>query len=152
MNEIVKQLLLANPETHQNRTDVLINVLCVTGSGYYWDENGEIATKQELPLWTITQPYERFARLLEHEDGNPDTEYLMELMMPAIQERVSQAVSVLVDIDARVLEMGEPTHEVYPQSTFGGHIIFELPENITPEWREACDELQSILIKNGWVF
>lgn len=160
VDHIVKERLLATPNPMRNRTDALMGALCVTGSGYYWDENGEISTHQELVPWTPESTRTSFNNIFGYQEKPKDSDslFMWETMEKLILETTIMNSSIVSRIDILMYEMGEPS-SVYPQYATENkeilamaHLLFAQPENITEEWRDACVQLRAILAHHGWVF
>lgn len=160
VDHIVKERLLASPNPMRNRTDALMGVLCVTGNGYYWDENGEISTDQELVPWTPESTRTSFSNIFGYQEKPKDSDSLAlwEIMEKLILETTVTTSAIVSKIDVLMYEMDEPSY-VYPQYITENkgilamaHLLFAQPENITEEWRDACVQLRAVLVHHGWVF
>lgn len=143
------QSILTFPSLHQSRSNVLHHVLCVLGSGYEWDENGEAFADYETPLlWT---PELQQANN-DHRDKTIyrsfDAEVLAEFH-ESDKQYIETCKKVVSEVEERVLLI-EPIAHVYPQCE--GSLLMSIPDNATEEWLAACEEIRALVEPYGWEF
>ncbi|MNR60773.1 hypothetical protein D3C85_1823420 [compost metagenome] len=54
------------------------------------------------------------------------------------------------EVDTRMYEM-VAIENIYPQSKEYA-LLMNIPSNVTPDWKEACEEMKVLAQKAGWVF
>lgn len=149
VNELVRQSILTFPSLHQSRSNVLHHALCVLGSGYEWDENGEAFADYDLPLlWT---PELQQANN-DHRDMTTyrslDAEFLAEFH-ELDKQKMATCKKVVSEIEERIL-LVEPLPFIYPQCE--GSLLMSIPDNATEEWLAACEEARALVEPHGWEF
>lgn len=154
VDELIREKILTHPSSYPNRTEVLHQILCVLGSGYRWSEEGAIISDYEdpTPHWSKEGELERIERLLDEMFTVPDMEingYLRDSVRPALIEPIDESEKTVQEVDARMHTRGE-VKDFYPQSDWS--LLMNVPANVTPEWKEACDEMREAAIKAGWNF
>ena len=150
----VKDAILAYPIIFKNRLDVLHHTLAVIGNGSEWDEKtGEIyyVFPDEMSVYvpdTIEQVRERIFGNITPRD---EVLYLYDETVLQVFAREQELVTVMNEVDTRMNDMTvSEEFRIYPQSDYA-HIM-NIPENVSDDWRAACDELRPILIAHGWNF
>lgn len=134
------------PDMFPNRTAVLHQVLCVLGGGYDW-VNGESTLlfdeKEYFGVFTREKHDEELdlypARLLD------DAEFMEEH-----ENRWSRLSEIVETASERVHLRGDIGENFYPQSSLAP--IMEIPENITPDWAAAVEEIKAVAVQHGWKF
>lgn len=134
------------PDMFPNRTAVLHHVLCVLGGGYVW-VNGEPidAYDEEEGLGVFTR--EEHDKQLDLYPARflADAEFMKE------HENSWHRLSEIVEAASeRVHLRGDIGENFYPQSSHAP--IMEIPENITPDWAAAVEEMKAVAVQHGWKF
>lgn len=150
----VKDSILAHPRIFKNRLDVLHHTLAVIGNGSEWDEkSGEIyyVFPDEMNVYvpdTIEQVRERiFGNIVPRDE----VLYLYDETVAQVFATEQELITVMNEVETRMNDMTvSEEFSIYPQSSYA-HIM-NIPENVTDDWRAACDELRPILIAHGWKF
>lgn len=145
VDEFVRTNILTFPSLYPNRTTVLHHALCVIGNGYEWNENGEIVSDfpRPVPLWN------KGIALAEMEAQFKD-EAIREMLSTAIRNSIESIAKVVEEVDTRMYEM-VAIENIYPQCNEYA-LLMNIPSNVTPEWKEACDEMKVLAEEAGWEF
>jgi len=154
VDALVRDKILTHPSSYPNRTEVLHQILCVVGSGYEWSEEGSIVSAYDdpTPHWTKEGELARIEARLDDMFGESDPEiadYLCDSIRPALLAPIEESEKTIQEVDTRMYARGEVKH-FYPQSDWS--LLMNVPSNVTPEWQEACEEMKSIAIQEGWKF
>lgn len=151
VDEFVRTSILTFPSMSKNRTEVLHHALCVLGSGYAWGEDGTIVatTDETYPLWSAAADIERIEAYLAE---NIPSE-LHEMVRPEMTKNIAEYAKVVAEVDTRMYLRTQVEH-FYPQPAFSPYsaLLMNTPENVTPDWKAACDEMRELAIEAGWVF
>jgi hypothetical protein len=149
VDEFVRTNILTFPTLFANRTAVLHHALCVIGNGYKWSADGEVVEdgSYPAPLWNKETALAVLDADLKvwFED-----EHLRELVGASLRENINATAKVVEEIETRIHERA-PIEGIYPQSKEYA-LLMNIPENVTPEWKAACDEMRELAIAAGWVF
>lgn len=142
VENIVRELILVAPDSCSNRGEALEQVLCTVGSGYQWTTDGEIVAIHELgepwsPDRDVIAFMDELFTLLDDE-----TKATVEKALRVDDE---QAIETLKNIDSRVDEW-KPLRNLYPQ--YKHALISRIPDNVTNEWREACDKMIELIAEH----
>lgn len=145
VDNFVRTNILTFPSIYPNRTAVLHHALCVIGNGYMWSENGEVVSEfsRPVPLWSKELAW------AEMEAQFQDAA-VREMLSTAIRNSIESIAEVVEEVDTRMYEM-VAIENIYPQSNEYA-LLMNIPSNVTPEWKEACDEMKTLAKKAGWVF
>lgn len=145
VDDFVRTNILTFPSIYPNRTAVLHHALCVIGNGYMWNENGEVVSDffRPVPLW------DKELALAEMEAQFKD-EAVREMFSTAIRNSIESIAKVVEEVDTRMYEM-VAIENIYPQSNEYA-LLMNIPTNVTPEWKEACDEMKVLAEEAGWKF
>lgn len=153
----VRTVLQSAPDRYSNRTDVLHNALCVIGNGYSW-VNGEAVSSEEFPPYSV----EKHRKLIASQFTISDNEELQDLMKDIVDGIVAkvdtQAQEVLPNLEERVhlegtlrnLMSADVEADIYPQTDIC--LLMNIPDDVTADWREACDEMIAFASARGWKF
>lgn len=145
VDNFVRTNILTFPSIYPNRTAVLHHALCVIGNGYMWSENGEVVSEfpRPVPLWS------KELALAEMEAQFKDAA-VREMLTTAIRNSIESIAEVVDEVETRMHEM-VAIENIYPQSKEYA-LLMNIPANVTPEWKEACDEMKVLAQEAGWVF
>jgi hypothetical protein len=132
----VRTLISTFPELTSSRTEALHFLLCVLGNGYQWVDGEVVSTSAPYPLWT---------------EGDVEKQLLVysspviaDLLRPALLERQAAAREVINNLDERVqLRVEFLDGPLYPASD--STLLSTIPEDVTADWREACDEMLDLI-------
>lgn len=158
VDEFVIQNIQRYPSLFPHRMAVLHHALCVIGNGYEWDEHGKVVPEYYedlVPLWNYEEELkdlrEIYGEDLWAEMGEPQVKKLDEY-----QDRVNRAQELAVKSNANSTDNNTGfyydglTEKIYPQSNYA--LLMNIPDNVSPEWMEACEEMKVEAIENGWKF
>lgn len=159
VDEFVIQSIQRYPSLFPHRMSVLHHALCVIGNGYEWDENGNIVSgyyEELAPLWNYEEELkdlrELYGEELWAEMGESQIKKLDEY-----QDRINRAQELAVKSNNNSPDNNTPdfyydvsTEKIYPQSNYA--LLMNIPNNVSPEWMEACEEMKILAIENGWKF
>lgn len=152
VDEFVRTSILTFPSMRKNRTEVLHHALCVLGSGYEWAEDGTIVstTDETYPLWSEVAEIERMEAYLSE---NLPSEELREMVRPEFTKNLAEYAKVVAEVDTR-MNLRTQVEHFYPQPVFAPYsaLLMNVPANVTPDWKAACDEMRELAIAAGWVF
>lgn len=146
VDNFVRTNILTFPSIYPNRTAVLHHALCVIGNGYKWNEKGEVVLEyppHPLPLWN------KELALAEMEAQFKDAA-VREMLSTAIRNSIESIAKVVEEVDTRMYEM-VAIENIYPQSSEYA-LLMNIPANVTPEWKEACEEMKVLAEEAGWKF
>lgn len=149
VEELVRTSILTFPTLFTNRTAVLHHALCVIGNGYKWNEKGEVVTDFSRP----TSLWNKDAELAELDadlKARIADERIRELISEGMRENINAAAAVVEEIETRV-HVRTVLEKIYPQSKDYA-LLMNIPENVTPDWKAACDEMRELAVAAGWVF
>ena len=159
VDEFVIHNIQRYPALFPHRTAVLHHFLCVLGNGAEWDENGNVvSTSEKAPIWNYEEAVKKII-----------PEYMRETLGEEIYEKIKKSRIENLDkyqiIVNRAHELAhvrkkinDPdfydekyvTESMYPQTE--NALLMNIPENVSPEWLEACEEMKVEAIENGWKF
>ena len=152
VDTLVRQNILNYPGLFRNRTSVLHNVLCVIGNGYKWNENGEVFSESEsdrqTPNWTKESELAELEAWMSK--SGPKNEHLRVLLAESLRKEIEFSEQVVAEVDTRMYERAAIA-SFYPQCKEYA-LLMNIPANVTPEWKEACEEMKVLAQKAGWVF
>jgi len=153
VDELVRERILAHPNSYTNRTEVLHHVLCSTNSGYRWSEDGVVATMEDAPVsvWSKVRELERIEQLLDDLLAvlNGDSTVSRDSLWAEFLVPIERAEKVIQEVETRIHMRGEIETFYWDQ---GASLLRRIPANVTDDWREACDEIRELAIENGWKF
>lgn len=148
VDEFVRTSILTFPTIFPNRTAVLHHALCVIGNGYEWSADGEIVEDffQPVPFWNKDK------ELAEIDDylARFDDETLRALIAEDMRKRINDTATVVEEVETRIHQRAV-IERFYPQSTEYAKLM-NIPANVTPDWKAACDEMRELAREAGWVF
>lgn len=148
VDNTVRNLILTSPGIVPNRTEALHFLLCVLGNGYGWDEDGTVVSTMicDLPPWT------REDHIGSAERRGVDMPDHLFTMFMEIAEQEADKSQAIVDAVDELMHNRAPiaNGDFYPQCD--GALLMKMPDNVTPDWREACDEMKALARQHGWKF
>lgn len=132
------------PQIFPDRISVLHHALCVIGNGMGWDENGNITSYNDAqPKWTREEGMHELEMLCG------DNEVLHKIFTESFTEKFD-IYEKRVDNALKLARKKLVPKTVYPQSDHA--LLMQIPDNVSPEWLEACEEMKAIAIEHGWKF
>jgi hypothetical protein len=149
VDKFVRNNILTFPLIFPNRTAVLHHTLCVIGNGFEWSDSGEVVedVPSTTPLWNK-----------EKELAELDADLKARFKDERIREIIGEGMRKMIDADAQTVDevdtrvhLRAPVENFYPQCVEYA-LLMNIPENVTPEWQEACDEMKQLAEKAGWKF
>lgn len=149
VDDFVRTSILTFPSLFPNRTAVLHHALCVIGNGYKWSKKGEVVANfdRPAPLWNKEAEW---AELEANLKAQFDDEYIREVIGKELRKSIDDYAIVVDEVETRMYEM-VAIEDIYPQHNEYA-LLMNIPENVTPDWKAACDELRELAIEAGWVF
>jgi hypothetical protein len=160
----IRNLFLFAPLLHKSRTDSLHYLLCVIGNGYGW-LNGELVRGDTRPLPSWTEEGERaraeknITEMLGRYDNHEYAEAVRAALETGLEEEIIASKAVLDNLDIIVSQKYVRSQEqdatdyaldIYPQSGYAA--LMNIPDDVTDDWRAACDEMRAIAVTHGWKF
>ena len=156
VDEVVRERILVYPALFSNRTEVLHTILCVAGSGYSWDENGCPSRTFEDSRDTQEWSRENYLGKLNAEYENFDS-FVLDLLMESAKERADKYAAIVAEVDTRMHlrvtandDSKDSALNFYPQFDYA--LLMNVPQNVTADWAEACEEIRAEAVSAGWVF
>lgn len=145
VDETVRENILCFPSLFTNRSEVLYHILCDIGSGFYWNDKGEIETSfpEELIPWSRANAETELNRQLK------DNPVFLEFFIAAKKPYFDEHQKTVDEVDTRMF-IFEPMKHTYPQTKYC--LLVDIPKNVTDDWREACKETKKAAVANGWRF
>lgn len=139
------------PTLFHNRTQVLHYVLCLIGNGYEWTDRGTITYTQPHKSLKSPAVWDYATHMAEAEERYANIPDIIKEILLDGEKKIGSALQALVDsAEALACSPGRMNMDFYPQSDYA--LLMNLPENIHPAWKAACDEMKAEAIKNGWKF
>lgn len=138
------------PMLYQNRTQVLHYVLCLIGNGYEWTDRGTVKYREHSRLKSSALwDYDTY--MAEAEASFADTPPLIKEILMEGDIKIGKALQKIVDkADMLALTPGKLNMNVYPQTADA--MLMNMPDNIHPSWRAACEEIKAEVSQHGWKF
>lgn len=157
VDKTVRGAIIAYPMLHSNRTEVLHYILCVIGNDFTW-RNGEAVLRHEDDRVladpdgpVIEQFEENYRRSVEYTTAiYSDNPRSLDAMLQVLESDRVESLEILHDLDNRVQDWAPLEREVYPQTEYA--LLMNIPENVTKDWKEACERMKSIVSQKGWEF
>lgn len=144
VNETVRKYIVDYPTLETSRVGVLHYLLCVIGNGHYW-HNGEVVTDEVSEPWSP----ERAHAWYEGHAINASNSY--KSVLAAIRdEEIAVCTEIISQLDERVNEWTDLNREPYPQTDSA--LLMNMPDDVTDDWREACERMRAIVSLCGWKF
>lgn len=170
VDEFVMRSIQSFPEIYRHRTAVLHHALCIIGNGMHWDENGNVVSEYPEKPWDYEEKLKELRKGLEEDRKRPTMvkiiekvgeDYVRNIEKDRIdnlnkqRDRVKNAHELAfkrVSFGTAECDAENPfwLREIYPQ--YDSALLMNIPENVSPEWRDACEEMKVEAMKNGWVF
>lgn len=147
VDNFVRTRILTYPRLFPNRTAVLHHTLCVLGNGYEWDENGEVASVYFEPV-NLWNKETQLTQLDADMKARVENEEIRNMLTEGLRKDIENLAQIVEEVDTRMYEMGEVS--IYPQSNYA--LLMNIPANVTPEWKEACEEMKVLAEEAGWEF
>lgn len=147
VDEFVKRSIAAHPTLFTNRTEVLHFVLCVSGNGYKWGENGE-----PVYLFENEHAFNRDAYVAQGIAHFSKTmpKDMLDSFRAMVEQDADEFEQIALEAEERALVRGElKPEEVYQQTQYA--LLVKAPENTPSDWREACEEIRELVLNAGWV-
>lgn len=147
VDKFVRKSILAYPSLYTNRTQVLHHALCVLGNGYKWSNEGNVVSDSnfEAKPWDREQYISEFTK--QSGPNTPDT--VRAFLQEIAEEEADRQEAIVSTVDVRLYER-EEIEDFYPQHGYA--LFLSMPNNVSKEWREACDEMKEMAIRAGWKF
>jgi hypothetical protein len=160
----IRNLFLFAPTLHKSRTDALHYLLCVLGNGYEW-KHGELVSKsaEALPSWNEEAERERAEKsitdMLNNYNNHEYAETVRESLKLGLEKEIEESKRILANLDAIISQDYVPEQEqdstdyaltIYPQSE--SCALMTVPDDVTDDWRAACDEMRAVAAQHGWKF
>jgi hypothetical protein len=154
VEETVRFHIQHYPSMLDSRTSVLHQVLCSIGGGYKWKKGEAVyeSMRETIP-WDPTPPKEQWKKEL-------GKNYLLARI--AFKKDYDELVaehkrekSIIENIDTLVTFRKDTVinhfyAQFYVQTEYA--LLMNIPANVTPDWKEACEEIKELAVKNGWIF
>ena len=144
------------PKLFPVRQRALNHLFCVIGNGYSWHK-GEIVSDNELFIWD-----NKIERFIIDPDYEIDAESDIISTPPKTEEEYMK------DMEERHMFLAEIKHGVCPETSIEDHykdlennfrkwyllskkysLIYEVPDDVTPEWKALVEECKELLRKDG---
>jgi hypothetical protein len=152
VDKFVRRNILTYPGLFRNRTSVLHHALCVIGNGYKWNESGEVVSEfdsdREAPNWTKESELAELETWMSK--SGIQNEHIRALLSESLRKEIEFSEQVVAEVDTRMYERAA-IESFYPQCKEYA-LLMNIPSNVTPEWKEACEEMKQLAEKAGWVF
>lgn len=151
----VYESLLTYPSLHHSRFDVLAHLFLVNGNGYVWGEDGTIvsafpphlseAFNEETARKEFFEEVEQSVKLREEWEITPTADQLLrddftraqlQFRLDHIETIASLKLSYWDTIRTGILDHLSVNYA----------LIFNIPENVTPEWKQAALEILDFIL------
>lgn len=124
--EVVEELIRQDPSKVKTKQQALKHVFLVSGNGLGWNDEGEVASYTNVPLWSEDQEYVSM---------NDLPEKLQFAVKPVIDKRVKANKRVLQNLES---ELDGPIEslsgDVFVER---GCLAWSMPDNVSSEWKQA---------------
>lgn len=149
VDKFVRKNILTFPTLFTNRTAVLHHALCVIGNGYKWNKKGEVVAdfSRPVPLWNKEAELAQLDADMEMHFKDVSARGLVTEDM---RKYINATAAIVEEVEIRIHER-VAIERFYPQSNAYA-LLMNIPENVTPDWKAACDEMRELAIEAGWVF
>ena len=146
VDNFVRKNILMFPFLFKNRTDVLHHALCVIGNGYDWNKRGAVyySSKRPAPLWDGDKELEEFDTRMKARYPN---KIIRAIIGKEEYEHIKECSKVVAEVDTRIHERRE-IKDFYPQTEYA--LLMNIPDNVTDDWKQACEEMKTLAWKAGW--
>lgn len=147
VNETVRESIMSYPSLYSNRTQVLHFILAVIGNGYHWVDGEPVRQFEENgEPWTV----ECHEARLERDLANADSSIMREIIADLSEDDKRHCLGIQKTIEDRIHLWEDLNSAPYPQTEYA--LLMRMPEDVTADWREACEQMREFLGKRGWVF
>lgn len=146
VDETVREAILCYPLTCPNRFAVLHHIFCVIGNGYSWVDGEAVINDYGRPRVHWTSETSEIETELKATAPN-----VASLLEEHFRDLYASTAVVVAEVDTRMFDLTNTTGRgIYPQSDYA--MLFNLPEDIKDDWREAADWMREYASNNGWTF
>ena len=144
------------PKLFPVRQQALDQLFCVVGNGYSWYK-GEVVSDEELFIWD--DKLERFII---------DPDYKIDEEPDIISIPLKTEEEYMKEIEDFRMSLAEARYHFYPETSIEEHykdlehnfnkwyplskeysLIYNVPDDITPEWKALVEECKELLRKDG---
>jgi hypothetical protein len=152
VDNFVRTSILTYPSLFRNRTSVLHHALCVIGNGYKWSETGEVISDSDsdtqTPNWTKESELAELETWMSK--SGMKNEHIRALLAESLRKEIEFSEQVVTEVDTRMYER-VAIESFYPQCKEYA-LLMNIPSNVTPDWKEACEEMKVLAQEAGWEF
>jgi hypothetical protein len=161
VNTTIRKLMLTYPGYFTSRTDVLYHILCGIGNGFAWKKGAAVKEKNKrgsFPLWSPEFEIQQFEDIISNFSEVEKTYFRLK-EKANLDKKIAELSAYVENIDVIA------TTRVTSPETFGimspkknerqsdYAMLMHIPEDVKPDWREACDEIiEFTKTNNGWKF
>lgn len=149
VDEFVRTSILTYPLLYSNRTEVLHHALCVLGNGYCWGGNGTVVAlfDDQRPVWNKET---ELANLEKEMEQNYKHSSIRDIIRASRIELIEEEEQTIAEVDT-LMHKRATISSFYPQHMEYA-LLCNMPENITEDWRAACEEMKVLAVEAGWKF
>lgn len=143
VKEVIKKSLLTYPSLNEDRWDVLFHVLCSYGTGYEWNENGEIEqTFSSDYAENINDAVKRQFEFILSDKS------LLHSGLSFSREYLKKALLTLLDWEDNMEKFvpKEKSVEIERYLSLDYSPIYNIPDNISEDWKKAVLEMIEYLL------
>ena len=140
VQEHLTDCLLRYPSIFPNKWAVYHHWFIVNGCGYHW-ENGElVASDDDILLTTVEDGicYQFKETLSTMKRGESGLVFEMNYLKKAILD--------CINLEQRLIDFNSQRETIYPLCQYAN--IMNIPDDITPEWKDAVTEMHNWLLIN----
>lgn len=150
----IQTMLDNHPSLFKDRYSAMDHLFFIIGNGYEWYD-GELIEDEVLreydpvsETWVISEIYEAYS------DG-PDIKKAVQRKRTTEHQENDKLIRKV--LNRRLHELGRPTYDEdtriwsYNEDPISHKYMafFQIPENITPEWKKLVEELKEVLYQDG---
>jgi len=144
VDETVRESILCHPLIFPNRFAVLSHVLTVIGNGYHWEAGEAVKDDYGQPAQEHWSEELEAAHRLQY--GYDDV--ISDLLMEHWVKQDAELRAVVDNVDTLMFDVTPTREELYPKSDYA--LALRMPEDVTDDWRAACEWMLGYAYQNGW--
>lgn len=161
VDKFVADFLRVEPKTCSTRNEVLLLALCSVADNVddeMWWADGEVQREEREP-WNTVNHVNNFAPLkemfdsYEEQNGVSLDSKLQEYCQTSFEhheENFARLRKIVENADTIAQHKEKITSIPFPETS---HCLLKnQPKNISPDWKEVCEEIKTVAISQGWTF
>lgn len=152
VDKLVAEQIRRFPTVYRNRISALASILCTNDHAFYWGDNGEAISDALKPM-ELVEPFNAEEEKIRNRETLADLKasdpHFYERIIKSSDNDDDESQKAYDNADTLAVSREYRGNELY-WGQIDGCMLESLPENITPEWREACEEIKPHALWAGW--